>query len=112
MSEYQKKFNVPMPIDNFDKKMQNWIEKVFGVDTLNRYVQLYNLHESIVKEADTQGDRVVFFHKQGEQSYVEIHWRSEEVHMMYMNRISLEDRLFYERMWTEFHAYLGTGYKC
>jgi hypothetical protein len=111
MSEYEKKYTILLPIKDYDKQMQDWIANTFGVETMEQFVRARDSHESVVKEADIQGDRVVFFHRQGEETRVEIHWRSDEIHQMYLNRISPEDNALFSRMWNEFHTYLGTGHK-
>jgi len=112
MNTYQKTISIPVPIDNFDNKMQDWILEKHGREQLDRYNQIFKLHESIVAEADLAGDRKIITVNDGNSITWKILWVSEEVHMSYMHRISSESRSFYEQMWNEFHEYLGTGYKC
>jgi hypothetical protein len=112
MSDYQKNYTIPLPAGDFDKQMQDWLLSSTNAETLSKYLQIYNLHESLVKRADECGDRITRWHQNGNQGYWEIHWRSDDIHMTYMGQIPLEDRLFYEQCWDDFHKHLGTNYQC
>ena len=112
MSHYQKNYSIPLPIGDFDKQMQDWLLSTTNEETLDRYLKIYAVHEALVKQADACGDRITIWHEKDNQGYWEIHWRSDDVHMKYMGQIPLEDRLFYEKVWDNFHSYLGTGYTC
>lgn len=106
MDSYQKIFNVHIPIDNFDEQLENWLLVQTNQETLDRYISIRNLHESLVKQADECGDRVVIWHQDGDQKFWEIKWKSHDVHMKYMFQIPLEDRQFYEKAWDDFRSYL------
>ena len=112
MSDYQKNYTIPLPIGDFDQQMQSWLLESTDQETLARYLKIYDVHESLVKLADACGDRITIWHEKQGQGFWEIHWRSDEVHMQYMSQIPLEDRLFYEKCWDDFHRYLGTNYQC
>lgn len=112
MSEYQKKFTIPVPAGNWDEHMQHWLLTTTDQLTLDRYLQIYHLHESIVAQADVVGDRNTSWIKKDDKIQLEIKWKSDDVHMTYMNQIPLEDRLFYEKCWDDYHEYIGTNYKC
>ena len=89
------------------------MERKFEIrDTSEKHLQIYHHHESLVKQADARGDRITQWRVHDDKGYWEIHWRSDDVHMQYMGQIPLEDRLFYEKVWDEFHAFIGTGYTC
>ena len=110
MPDYQKKFTVPIPIVNFDQQLQDWLLLNTNLETLERYMNIYNLHESLVKQADECGDRKLIWHDGGKS--LEIQWRSDDTHQFYMKQIPHEDQLFYEKVWDDFHTHLGTGYTC
>jgi hypothetical protein len=112
MSQYQKNYTIPLPIGDFDKQMQDWLLETTDKETLDRYIQIYTLHESLVKQADAVGDRLTQWYQDGDRGYWKIQWLSDTVHMKYMSQIPLDDRQFYEKVWNDFHEYLGTGYRC
>lgn len=105
---YQKTFNVPIPIRNFDVEMKKWLLINTDADTLQRYVNVQNLHEELVKQADERGDRNLIWHDNGENSFWEIQWKSHEIHMYYMDQIPLEERDFYDKVWIDFREHLET----
>lgn len=111
MSEYQKNYTIPLPKGNFDEQMQDWLLSTTNKETLDRYLKIYEFHESLVKQADACGDRVTIWRENESHGFWEIHWRSDKVHMSYMGQIPLEDRLFYEKCWDDYHQYIGTNYK-
>ena len=102
MSEFQKQFQIKMTL-NTDQEMEVWLLAATNPDTLERFKKIREIHNNCVQEAVACGDCMI----DNQATVANIHWRSQEIHMSYMNRLPAEEEQFFEQIWEDYKQYIN-----
>jgi len=101
MSNFQKHFQVKMT-PNTDEEMEEWLLSTTNLETLERFKRIREIHNNAVQEAIACGDCMI----DNQAKVANIHWRSQEIHMLYINRLPQEEEKFFEMIWENYKQYI------
>jgi hypothetical protein len=86
-------------IDHGSFTIEDWVATL-SIEEQHKWRLQHSIHENAVHSAIAAGDALIV--KVGRQSNIK--WKSEPIHVQWMNTISAEDNASYHSFWARYHA--------
>ena len=93
-------YNKVITVARGEFTIEQWVATL-STEEQQEWQKQHHIHDSVVRAAMTAGDaRAITY----DPTNATIEWRNHEIHMQWMNTISVEDHASYHSFRTRYHA--------